>query len=404
MIQNLTKLYEGANLSGSTANIIYLPILENSTVQEVDVLTDSAVSGAPAVFSLSKNGVTISGAVAGIDVGSKIGSVTGLNVACVKGDEIVLSLVSGAVSSPVTLNLRVENGVASTLSDEQLQDKIAAFLVPGTRAILIYDDTANTLTLDSIAPTDEEIQDKVAALLAQGSNVTLTYNDGANTLTVAASGGTLAIGTAIGNSPQAGAVLFATGAGTLGNDASALCVDDVNNRIGVAGNTSPAYAIGIGNAAQKGFEQYQSGSVANDALKAINSSVDGATFGVQNTQSTAFSGIEFINHLNDPQVFVGYRNSTGELRINNFASGGIINFRIAGTEKISIINNGNVGVNTATPSCQFDVNGDKMRLRTAKTPASATATGDAGDICWDANYIYICVAQNSWRRAAHSTW
>ena len=37
-------------------------------------------------------------------------------------------------------------------------------------------------------------------------------------------------------------------------------------------------------------------------------------------------------------------------------------------------------------------------------PASATATGTAGDIRYDADYIYICTATNTWKRAAISTW
>lgn len=31
---------------------------------------------------------------------------------------------------------------------------------------------------------------------------------------------------------------------------------------------------------------------------------------------------------------------------------------------------------------------------------TATATGTAGQITWDANYIYICTATNTWKRAA----
>jgi hypothetical protein len=77
----------------------------------VDVLTDAAVSGANAVFSLSKNGVNVPAAAVTINVASKIGSVTGLDVALVKGDEIVLNLASGAVSSPVTLNLVIDDGI-----------------------------------------------------------------------------------------------------------------------------------------------------------------------------------------------------------------------------------------------------------------------------------------------------
>lgn len=59
-------------------------------------------------------------------------------------------------------------------------------------------------------------------------------------------------------------------------------------------------------------------------------------------------------------------------------------------------------VNTIEPSVgdNVSVNGDCV-LKT-KTPASAGANGVAGTICWDANYIYICVATNTWKRAALS--
>lgn len=40
----------------------------------------------------------------------------------------------------------------------------------------------------------------------------------------------------------------------------------------------------------------------------------------------------------------------------------------------------------------------------ASTPASATATGVAGQIVWDANFIYVCTATNTWKRVAIATW
>jgi hypothetical protein len=50
-----------------------------------------------------------------------------------------------------------------------------------------------------------------------------------------------------------------------------------------------------------------------------------------------------------------------------------------------------------------------LRLVTAYTPASSSAVGLPGDISWDGNYIYVCVAGNgistgTWKRAALSTW
>lgn len=65
---------------------------------------------------------------------------------------------------------------------------------------------------------------------------------------------------------------------------------------------------------------------------------------------------------------------------------------------------GKVGVGTAAPSAMLDVNSDTMRLRTAKTPASISAPGNAGDICWDSGYVYVCIDTNSWKRAALATW
>ena len=52
----------------------------------------------------------------------------------------------------------------------------------------------------------------------------------------------------------------------------------------------------------------------------------------------------------------------------------------------------------------FKITADQIRMQISRTPASATDTGSAGDICWDANYIYVCIAANTWKRSALSTW
>lgn len=66
--------------------------------------------------------------------------------------------------------------------------------------------------------------------------------------------------------------------------------------------------------------------------------------------------------------------------------------------------NGNVGLGTTVPTARLDNAGDTYRQRTSRTPASASAAGNTGDICWDANYLYTCVATNTWKRSALSTW
>jgi hypothetical protein len=74
------------------------------------------------------------------------------------------------------------------------------------------------------------------------------------------------------------------------------------------------------------------------------------------------------------------------------------------TERLRVTSAGLVGIATTAPTATLDVNANTLRLRTARTPASASATGNAGDICWDSSYLYVCTATNTWRRIAHSTW
>jgi hypothetical protein len=63
-----------------------------------------------------------------------------------------------------------------------------------------------------------------------------------------------------------------------------------------------------------------------------------------------------------------------------------------------------VGATSDSGGALLQVNGDRVRIATAKTPASATATGTTGEVCWDASYIYVCTATNTWKRAAIATW
>ena len=69
---------------------------------------------------------------------------------------------------------------------------------------------------------------------------------------------------------------------------------------------------------------------------------------------------------------------------------------------------GNVGIGITSPvisgTGKLHMAADTFRLDTARTPASAGATGNPGEICWDADYLYICSAANSWKRTPLATW
>lgn len=49
--------------------------------------------------------------------------------------------------------------------------------------------------------------------------------------------------------------------------------------------------------------------------------------------------------------------------------------------------------------------GTMTKLNTATaTPASAAASGTAGDFAWDGSFLYMCTATNTWKRVAIATW
>lgn len=70
---------------------------------------------------------------------------------------------------------------------------------------------------------------------------------------------------------------------------------------------------------------------------------------------------------------------------------------------------GRVGIGTNNPfhsgsgAC-IDVDGTSMRIRQSRTPSSAGDSGDIGEWGWDANYFYLCINTNTWRRIQHFTW
>lgn len=66
------------------------------------------------------------------------------------------------------------------------------------------------------------------------------------------------------------------------------------------------------------------------------------------------------------------------------------------TDLQRVLTNGN------TSTLGMTVN--SITLTSSGTPASASASGTQGQIRWDANYIYVCVATNTWKRAALTTW
>lgn len=63
----------------------------------------------------------------------------------------------------------------------------------------------------------------------------------------------------------------------------------------------------------------------------------------------------------------------------------------------------NGAVAAAQANQKLTING-LLNLSASKTPSSASDTGTTGDIWWDASYIYVCTATDTWKRVGIATW
>jgi uncharacterized Zn ribbon protein len=174
-----------------------------------------------------------------------------------------------------------------------------------------------------------------------------------------------------------GDIFFSDGNDTYTKAANNIFFESPNGttRLTVKGDTGH---VGIGTASPSATSMLTVRDASNGSYRAENTLGGYALFGVT-----------------DSAASVGFLDATNEFE-----------FRLGGSERARIDSSGRLLVGTSSDSggALFQVNGDRIRIGTAKTPASASATGTTGEIAWDADYIYVCTATNTWKRVAIATW
>jgi hypothetical protein len=96
----------------------------------------------------------------------------------------------------------------------------------------------------------------------------------------------------------------------------------------------------------------------------------------------------------------------GNFQVNVVPTGG------SSTSAIFVNTNvGEVGIYTSTPQATLDVNGSAIIRGTLSLTGSSltiglsatktgTSPGTTGQFAWDASYLYVCTATNTWKRVA----
>jgi cytoskeletal protein CcmA (bactofilin family) len=93
-------------------------------------------------------------------------------------------------------------------------------------------------------------------------------------------------------------------------------------------------------------------------------------------------------------VTAGNIRASGTINADNFLSSDIYVGNVwAGSATV----NGNISATGNISGTNLTING---LLLTAPSTKAANATGVAGQVSWDSNYIYVCVATNTWKRTA----
>jgi len=139
-----------------------------------------------------------------------------------------------------------------------------------------------------------------------------------------------------------------------------------------------------------------------------------ATIGVNSSDNILIENKSVNKHIvlkvNDQGVIrEGFRlNGTVPEVVVNESSESLVDFRVESNNNTHMLfidgGNDKVGINTNQPTEVLDINANSIRLRNSLTPSSAGALGATGQICWDANYLYICIATDTWTRIPHDTW
>lgn len=402
----------GTNITVQSASETQSGISETATAAEVTTGTDTLRYITPAnLTSITKLGTIATGtwaatAVADAYIASaatwnaKVGPTRNVNTtAPLTG--------GGTLAADLTLAISAASGGAAGSMSAAHYTLVNNSTAAATASTLVLRDGSGNSALNILAlPTTSSTAGQITinstrVLHSYGTNNFFVGTSCGNfTLTgqqnyIAANGGTASISSGSYNT-------------ALGYQALNGCSTGSDNlaigRLALAGNGTSSVNLAIGNAT---LYQHTTGSsnvaIGGEACRDGTTRNSVVAIGYQAGYNTLGTGVTYIGRA------AGYTDGTTATTAS-LTNATAIGYYAQVTQNNSVILGGtgsyaaDVGIGVTAPTAKLDIAADKIRLRTAKTPATAGDTGNAGDICWDASYIYICTAASTWKRAAIATW
>jgi len=288
-----------------------------------------------------------------------------------------------------------------------------------TGALKLYNSgSPNYLTLQTGATAASITYTLPAAAPAVSGYALVSTTGGVMSWASVAGGVTSATGTANQVLVNGGSGTPVTGAITLTTPQSIGIASQVQfGRIGIG--VAPSYLCHIDS---------DTGSQAHLMIEEHDSGYDSVWFVMRKSRGTHASQSGVINGDKPANIFCELLDSTGGWRKTG-SLGWVVDGTVTSTSiptsfyistsdagdtnpwtnetyRFVVTSAGKVGIGptNSAPTALLDVNSDIFRLRTAKTPATAGAAGNQGDICWDSGFIYVCVAGSTWRRGTLAAW
>lgn len=198
-----------------------------------------------------------------------------------------------------------------------------------------------------------------------------------------------------------------------------LTAPNIINRLGYVPQISGNYSI-VGHT--HSIDQVSGLQLSLDnkqptGLYAISGHIHNLAIGDGSSSVINYSTNERLNIVGSGYTNIYYDNGSNTITINSLGNSGVTSFN----SRSGVINLSFTDISGALnyipqPVGNYAISGHRHYLSdiidfsrsTTNIPyrmiASSSSSGNPGDIVWDSSYLYICVANNLWRRSTHSSW